>query len=183
MKNINANLFTVVPAIILSVFLLACSDGDNHAPVSSEPTLNIVETAVDDGRFTTLVAALQAAELDDDLSGAGPFTVFAPTDDAFDLLPAETVTALLEPDNKATLIDLLLYHVIDAEVPESEAIALNGTRAVMLSALNVRIDVVDDDLILNLNGNREAMVTVTDIECTNGVIHVINAVLDPDDSP
>jgi uncharacterized surface protein with fasciclin (FAS1) repeats len=98
-------------------------------------------------------------------------------------LPAETVTALLEPDNKATLIDLLLYHVIDAEVPESEAIALNGTRAVMLSALNVRIDVVDDDLILNLNGNREAMVTVTDIECTNGVIHVINAVLDPDDSP
>ncbi|WP_419658081.1 FAS1 domain protein [Desulfosarcina variabilis str. Montpellier] len=183
MKHTNHKVGTLVLAILLSVSLLACSDGDDHAPVSSEPTLNIVETAVDDGRFTTLVAALQAAELDDDLSGTGPFTVFAPTDDAFDLLPVGTVTALLEPDNKATLIDLLLYHMIDAEVPASDAIALDGTSAVMLNALNVRIDVVNDDMILNLNGNREAMVTVTDIECTNGVIHVIDAVLDPADSP
>jgi uncharacterized surface protein with fasciclin (FAS1) repeats len=162
--------------------MLACSDSDNHAPVSPEPTLNIVETAIDDGRFTTLVAALQAAELDDDLSGTGPFTVFAPTDDAFDLLPAGTVAMLLEPANKATLIDLLLFHVIDGEVSASDAIALDGTSAVMLNALKVRIDVVGDDLILNLNGNREAMVTVTDIECTNGVIHVIDAVLDPGDA-
>ena len=182
MKSIDAKFFSIISVFLLSVFMHACSDGDNHGPVSPEPTLNIVETAVDDGRFTTLVAALQAAELDNDLSGDGPFTVFAPTDDAFDLLPAGTVDALLEPANKATLIDLLLYHVIDGEVPASDAIALDGTSAVMLNALNVRIDVVDDDLILSLNGNREAMVTVTDIECTNGVIHVIDAVLDPGDA-
>ena len=182
MKHNDSKYITTISLLILSLFLFACSDSDDHAPVNEEPTLNIVETAVDDGRFTTLVAALQAAELDDDLSGTGPFTVFAPTDDAFDLLPAGTVTTLLEPANSATLIDLLLYHVVDGEVPASDAIALDGTSAVMLNALNARIDVVDGDLILNLGGNREAMLTVTDIECSNGIIHVIDAVLDPGDA-
>jgi fasciclin domain-containing protein len=69
--------------VLISFVLLACGGSDDHDPVSSEPTMNIVETAVEDGRFTTLVAALQAAELDDDLSGPGPFIVFAPTDDVF----------------------------------------------------------------------------------------------------
>ncbi len=143
--------------------------------------MNIVETAIDDGNLTTLVAALQAADLDDDLAGTGPFTVFAPTDDAFALLPAGTLTFLLDPANKAELIDLLTYHVIDGQVSSSDALALDGTSAVMLNALNVRIDVVNGDLILNLNGNRQATVTVTDIAATNGVIHVIDAVLDPGD--
>ena len=144
--------------------------------------MNIVDTAVEDGRFTTLVAALQAAELDDDLSGPGPFTVFAPTDDAFNLLPPGTVDFLLEPANQSTLIDLLLYHVIDGEVFASDAIDLDGTSATMLNALNVRLDVINGDLILNFNGSRQATVTVTDIVATNGVIHVIDAVLDPGDA-
>ena len=182
MKITWSNIISVGSVLFLSFALLACSDGDDHAPVSTEPTLNIVETAVEDGGFTALVAALQAAELDDDLSGPGPFTVFAPTDEAFDLLPPGTVDFLLEPANKAALTDLLLYHVIDGEIFASDAIVLDGTSAVMLNGLNVRIDVVNGDLILNLNGNREAMVTVTDVECTNGVIHIIDAVLDPGDA-
>jgi uncharacterized surface protein with fasciclin (FAS1) repeats len=182
MKLSKSKTISVISIVFFSFVLLACGGSDDHDPVSTEPTMNIVETAVDDGRFTTLVAALQAAELDDDLSGPGPFTVFAPTDDAFDLLPPGTVDDLLEPANKVTLTDILLYHVIDGEVFASDAIDLDGTSATMLNALNVRLDVINDDLILNLNGNREAMVTVTDIVATNGVIHVIDAVLDPGDA-
>ena len=182
MKLSKSKTISVISIVFFSFVLLACGSSDDHDPVSTEPTMNIVETAVDDGRFTTLVAALQAAELDDDLSGPGPFTVFAPTDDAFDLLPAGTVDDLLDPDNKATLIDILLYHVIDGEVFADDAIDLDGTSATMFNALNVRLDVINDDLILNLNGNRQATVTVTDIVATNGVIHVIDAVLDPGDA-
>ena len=111
-----------VRAILLVVFVASAivafgsdSDGDPNA-MNDEPTMDIVETAVADGRFTTLVAALQAAELDDDLAGAGPFTGFATTDDAFDLLPAGTVAALLDPGNKATLIDILTFHVFSGNV-------------------------------------------------------------------
>ena len=182
MKLYNSKIFSVLSVVFFSFVLLACGGSDNHAPDNAEPTMNIVETAVDDGRFTTLVAALQAAELDDDLSEPGPFTVFAPTDDAFDLLPPGTVNTLLEPANKGTLIDILLYHVIDGEVFASDAIDLDGTSATMLNALNVRLDVINGDLILNLNGSRQATVTITDIVATNGVIHVIDAVLDPGDA-
>jgi uncharacterized surface protein with fasciclin (FAS1) repeats len=143
---------------------------------------NIVDTAIADGSFTTLVAALQAAGLDDDLSGAGPFTVFAPTDDAFDLLPPGTVNALLDPANQQTLIDILTYHVIDGDVMAVDAIGLDGTGAAMLNGLMARIDVVNGEVVINLNGNREAVVIITDIETTNGVIHVIDAVLDPGDA-
>lgn len=144
---------------------------------------NVVETAVGAGDFTTLVAALQAAELDDDLSGAGPFTVFAPTDDAFGLLPAGTVATLLEPANKNLLIDILTYHVIAGKVLAADAVALDGSSATMLNGGAMAIDVVGGEVILNLGGNRQATVTVTDIRCTNGVIHVIDAVLDPGDAP
>jgi uncharacterized surface protein with fasciclin (FAS1) repeats len=162
--------------------LTACGDSDGVTPPTPEPTMTIVETAVDDGRFTTLVAALEAAGLVDTLNGPGPFTVFAPTDDAFALLPAGTIEFLLEPTNQSVLTDILLYHVIDGRVSAQDAMSLDGTSAVMLNALNVRIDVVDGDVILNLNGNRQAKVIITDIDTTNGVIHVIDAVLDPDDA-
>ena len=182
MKLSKSKIISPISVVFFSFVLLACSGSDDHDPVITEPTMNIVDTAVEDGRFTTLVAALQAAELDDDLSGPGPFTVFAPTDDAFNLLPPGTVDFLLEPANQSTLIDLLLYHVIDGEVFASDAIDLDGTSATMLNALNVRLDVINGDLILNFNGSRQATVTVTDIVATNGVIHVIDAVLDPGDA-
>jgi uncharacterized surface protein with fasciclin (FAS1) repeats len=167
--------------IVLIVFLLAACSSSNHPPASQEPTLNIVETAIDDGRFTTLVAALEAAGLVDALSGPGPFTVFAPTDDAFDLLPEGTIEFLLA--NIGVLSDILTYHVIDGEVSSTDARGLDGASAVMINGLNMRIDVDNGAIVLNLNGNREAMVIDSDIAATNGVIHVIDAVLDPADAP
>jgi uncharacterized surface protein with fasciclin (FAS1) repeats len=144
---------------------------------------NIVQTAIDDGNFTTLVAALEAAGLDDDLAGPGPFTVFAPTDDAFNRLPAGTVDFLLEPANRNTLINILQYHVLSGNVPAADALALDGGSVTMLNGRALNLDVVNGDLFLNLGGNRQAMVIITDILCTNGVIHVIDAVLDPADAP
>ena len=178
MKLTNLKYVQGLVVLVAALFMISCSSSDHDPPVAQQPTMNIVEIAIDDGNFTTLVAALQAADLDDDLAGPGPFTVFAPTDDAFALLPAGTLTFLLDPANKATLIDILSYHVIDGQVSSSDALNLDGKSAVMLNALNVRIDVDNGALILNLNGNRQATVTVTDIAATNGVIHVIDAVLD-----
>jgi len=183
MKITLTNIILVGSMLFLSLALLACGGSDDHAPVITEPTLNIVETAVDDGRFTTLVAALQAAELDDDLSGPGPFTVFAPTDDAFDLLPPGTVDFLLQPANQATLINLLLYHVFDGSVLSPAAIALDGQSVTMLNGGFMSIDLAASELVLNLGGNRQATVIITDVLSSNGVIHVIDAVLDPADSP
>lgn len=187
MKN---NIIRTPSALALALtlfFLIGCSSSDDSGAVGTNPvqqpaTMNIVETAVDAGNFNTLVTALQAAELDDDLATPGPFTVFAPTDDAFNLLPAGTINFLLDPANQAALIDLLLFHVIDGEVLAADALGLDGTSAVMLNALNLRIDVVNGELILGLNGNRQAKVTVTDIVASNGVIHVIDAVLDTGDA-
>jgi uncharacterized surface protein with fasciclin (FAS1) repeats len=138
---------------------------------------------VANGNFSTLVAALQAAELDDELTGSGPFTVFAPTDDAFNRLPAGTVDFLLEPANQATLIDVLLYHVYDGSVLSPAAITLDGQSVTMLNDGTMSIDLVGGELELNVGGNRPATVTITDVLCSNGVIHVIDAVLDPTDSP
>ena len=146
------------------------------------PVDNIVETLIANGSFNTLVAAIQAAELEDDLSGSGPFTVFAPTDDAFDLLPEGTLDSLLEPANKDTLIDLLTYHVFNGSVLASDAIALDGQSVAMLNGKAMSIDLETDDLVLNLGGIRPATVILTDVLCSNGVIHGIDAVLDPGDA-
>lgn len=186
MNFLKSKYRSMIFMVFLSMVFVACSSSDddnpNAAAPARQPTMNIVETAVDAGTFSTLVTALQAAELDDDLATSGPFTVFAPTDAAFALLPAGTVNFLLDPANQAALIDLLLFHVVGANVPAADAFQLNGTSATMLNALNLRIDDVNGDLVLSLNGNRQATVTVTDIATTNGVIHVIDAVLDTGDA-
>ena len=184
MKLFQKNLNVLVMILFMALALVACGsdDDDNDNAMNGEPTMDIVETAVADGRFTTLVAALEAAELDDDLAGAGPFTVFAPTDDAFDLLPAGTVTTLLDPANKTTLTDILTFHVFSGDVLAADVVTLSGTAATMLNGKDLRIDVIDGSVILSFDGNREAMVIKTDILATNGVIHVIDVVLDPDDA-
>ena len=170
--------------IIMVISLVGCGwiDDDDDDDSGDNDLGTIVEIAAEDGRFTILLQALEAAELDDDLEGDGPFTVFAPTDTAFGLLPAGTVDDLLLPENQATLIDLLLYHAYDDAVMEADVAPLDGTAINMLNGSDMRIDLVGDDVILNLNGNRQATVTVTDIEASNGVIHVIDAVLDPNDA-
>ena len=134
----------------------------------------IVDIAVNDGRFETLVAALQKAELVEALQGEGPFTVFAPTDDAFALLPEGTVPALLE--DVPALTNVLLYHVVEGKVMAADVV--NLTSATTLLGKDVAIEVRDGNVFIN-----DAQVIITDIEADNGVIHVINAVLLPPADP
>lgn len=132
---------------------------------------DIVDTAVGAGSFTTLVAAVQAAGLVDTLKGEGPFTVFAPTDDAFAALPAGTVDDLLKPENKETLIKVLTYHVVPGKVMSTDL--SNGMKAATVEGSEVTI-ATEGGVKVN-----DANVTTADIEATNGVIHVIDAVLLP----
>ena len=133
----------------------------------------IVDIAVADGRFNTLVAAVTAAELVDTLKGEGPFTVFAPTDDAFAALPAGTLDSLLLPENKQALTDILLYHVVSGKVMASDVIGLTSAPTVL--GKDITITIKDGNVFLN----DTVQVIITDIEASNGVIHVIDAVLLP----
>jgi transforming growth factor-beta-induced protein len=132
-----------------------------------EPT--IVEVAQDDGRFETLVAALQAADLAGTLQGEGPFTVFAPTDEAFAKLPEGTVEALLE--DVPTLTEILLYHVVDGQVPSSQVVELSSAETLQGQPVVVS---AGEGVMVN-----DANVVVADVEASNGVIHVIDSVIMP----
>jgi uncharacterized surface protein with fasciclin (FAS1) repeats len=133
---------------------------------------DIVETAVSAGNFKTLVAAVTAAGLVDTLKGKGPFTVFAPTDEAFAKLPAGTVDSLLKPENKAKLVGILTYHVVPAKVMSSE---IAGKKAMVktVQGSEISVDAMNGVMINN------AKVIKADIEASNGVIHVIDTVLLP----
>ena len=133
----------------------------------------IVDIAVADGRFNTLVAAVTAAELVETLSGEGPFTVFAPTDDAFAALPAGTLDSLLLPENKQALTDILLYHVVSGKVMAADVVGLTAAPTVL--GKDITITIKDGKVFLN----DTVQVIITDIEASNGVIHVIDAVLLP----
>lgn len=133
---------------------------------------DIVDTAVAAGSFTTLVAAVQAAGLVDTLKGEGPFTVFAPTDEAFAALPAGTVEDLLKPDNIDTLTAILTYHVLPGKVMAAD-IAGQELMAVTVQGGSVSVNAMNGVMIDAAN------VVQADIEASNGVIHVINAVLMP----
>ncbi len=132
---------------------------------------SILETAVADGRFTTLVAAVKAAKLDTVLAGPGPFTVCAPTDDAFKKLPAGTVEGLLK-DPEGKLKQILLYHVVSGKVMAADVMKL--TSATTVQGGTVTIAVKDGNVMIN-----ESTVIIPDIECSNGVCHAIDAVLIP----
>src|SRR5687768_12261581 len=133
---------------------------------------DIVDTAVSAGSFKTLVAAVKAAGLVDTLKGSGPFTVFAPTDEAFAKLPAGTVEELLKPENKDKLTAILTYHVVPAKAMAKDVAGMSSAKTVNGKKLNLKVD--DDKVVVN-----EAIVTKTDIETSNGVIHAIDAVLMP----
>jgi uncharacterized surface protein with fasciclin (FAS1) repeats len=142
--------------------------------MSTETTAKtIVETAIDNGSFNTLVAAVKAADLVATLSGAGPFTVLAPTDDAFAKLPAGTVESLIKPENKAKLVAILTYHVVAGAVPASTVTALKEADTVQGSKISIEVK----DGSVMLNGNTK--VIITDVHCSNGVIHAIDTVLMP----
>ena len=134
---------------------------------------DIVDTAVAAGSFKTLAKALTAAGLVDTLKGAGPFTVFAPTDDAFAKLPAGTLDDLLKPENKAKLAAILTYHVVAGKVAAADVVKLKTAKTV--NGKDVTIAVAGADVTLN----GTAKVTKTDIAASNGIIHVIDTVLLP----
>jgi uncharacterized surface protein with fasciclin (FAS1) repeats len=133
---------------------------------------DIVDTAVAAGQFKTLAAALDAAGLVETLKGPGPFTVFAPTDEAFGKLPSGTVEGLLKPENKEQLTEILTYHVVPGKVMASDVAKINEAETVNGKAL--KITVGGDSVMVN-----DAKVTATDIAASNGVIHVIDSVILP----
>ena len=176
-----------------ALVLAACGDDDESAETAetteaatettmaptettvAEPTMDIVETATAAGDFTTLVAAVEAAGLVETLQGDGPYTVFAPTDEAFaaaleDLgLTADELLADTE-----TLASILTYHVVEGEVPAADVVGLDGQAVPTVNGADVEITVDGETVMVN-----DATVTTTDIFATNGVIHVIDSVLLP----
>lgn len=176
-------LFSMFLALLMSVSFGAVFEVDTFANMDSnnnieirEPqkTKDIVDIAVNDGRFKTLVTALNAAGLVETLKGQGPFTVFAPTDEAFGKLPKETLETLLKPESKDKLTDVLTYHVFPGKVTAQDVINLSGKEVTMANGKKAKIEVKDNQVYIN-----DAKVIITDIEGKNGIIHVIDTVIIP----
>lgn len=136
------------------------------------PSMDIVETAVAAGQFNTLAAALKAAGLVETLQSEGPFTVFAPTDEAFAKLPEGTVESLLKPENKDQLVAILTYHVVPGEYMASDVVGLDS--ATTVQGDDVSFTVAENGAMIN-----DAKIVKTDIAASNGVIHVIDSVILP----
>lgn len=177
--------FMVTLACSGAVLLLGSSSGfaDCGPCAASKPACettcdqtkgkDIVDTAVAAGSFKTLATALTEAELVETLKGKGPFTVFAPTDKAFGKLPEGTIEELLKPENREKLTAILTYHVVPGKVMAKDVVDLETAKTVQGSKL--KIEVRDGKVYID-----EARVVKADIECTNGVIHVIDGVLLPE---
>ncbi|EDM43701.1 hypothetical protein SCB49_08923 [unidentified eubacterium SCB49] len=148
------------------------------------PSKNIIENAVNSKDHTTLVAAVKAADLVETLSGNGPFTVFAPTNAAFDKLPAGTVATLLKPENKATLQGVLTYHVLAGRYNATaiiKAITKGGGTATFttVNGAKLKASLKGKSVILTDEGGNTATVTIADVNQSNGVIHVVDTVVLP----
>ena len=157
LRRISFAIFAVLPMAFASI------------PAKAQ---DIDDTAIAAGQFNTLVAAVQAAGLVDVLKGDGPFTVFAPTDDAFAALPEGTVENLLKPENKDQLVAVLTYHVVPGKIMSSD-IAGEKTEVASVEGSELSVDATDG---VKVDG---AVVVAADIETTNGVIHVIDQVVLP----
>jgi len=157
--------------IAAQFIFIASQAGAGHHEKKAEAK-DIVDTAVAAGQFKTLAAALEAADLVGTLKGDGPFTVFAPTDAAFAKLPAGTVESLLKPENRDQLVAILTYHVVPGKVEAADVVKLD--EATTVNGQDVRITVADNGVQVN-----NANVIKTDIEASNGVIHVIGTVILP----
>jgi uncharacterized surface protein with fasciclin (FAS1) repeats len=160
----NMGLHKVLLAAVIAVF----SAGFAFAGAKKD----VVDTAVEAGSFKTLVAAVQAAGLVETLKGKGPFTVFAPTDDAFAKLPAGTVESLLKPENKDKLVSILTYHVVPGRVASGD-LAGKKTEAKTVQGGTLAIDATSGVKV------NDATVVTADVEATNGIIHVVDTVILP----
>ncbi len=171
--NIMTKTSKLLTIAMMAIFTMSAIAGGSYKKKSKD----IVDTAVSAGSFNTLVAAVKAAGLVDTLKGDGPFTVFAPTDEAFAKLPAGTIENLLKPENKDQLAAILTYHVVSGKVKAKDVV--NLTEATTVQGSNVDIMVKDGGVVLNGNSN----VVTTDIGTSNGVIHVIDTVILPPTTP
>jgi uncharacterized surface protein with fasciclin (FAS1) repeats len=158
-----------IPALFAALLLLAT---EVHAGGYGKKQADIVDTAVSAGSFNTLAAALQAGGLVDTLKADGPYTVFAPTDEAFAKLPDGTVEMLLLPENKDKLVEILTYHVVAGKVTSAEVVTLESAQTA--NGSDVAIKVVDETVFIN-----DSRVVAVDIEASNGVIHVVDSVILP----
>ena len=178
MKKITVALATVAVAAIAFAPVAHADCGADHAKKASHAghdhaSKDIVDTAVEAGSFKTLVAAVQAAGLVDVLKGEGPYTVFAPTDEAFAKLPEGTVEMLLKPENKDRLVEVLTYHVVKGRVYSTDALAAKRAATLGGEEITISVDAKQGAMV-----NRARLVA-TDIDASNGVIHVIDGVLIP----
>lgn len=163
MKNLMKRSLAVAAALALGIAA---------AHAGKAPKKDIVDTAVAAGSFNTLATALQAAGLVDTLKGKGPFTVFAPTDEAFAKLPAGTVESLLKPENKEKLVSILTYHVVPGSVGSDQVVKMSSAKTVQ--GQSARISATGGNVMID-----GAKVVKTDILASNGVIHVIDSVILP----
>ena len=170
MKRFGKKSYTLALFAILALALAGAASAGHHSAKR-----DIVDTAVAADSFGTLVAAVQAAGLVEALKGDGPFTVFAPTDEAFAKLPEGTVENLLQPENLDRLTEILTYHVVSGRVSARQAAGLD--RAETLNGQELGIDFRDGRLKVD-----DASVVANDIDCENGVIHVIDSVLIPEEA-
>lgn len=190
-------------AVVAALVLGACGSDDEDGADASETTeqsadapmesttaedeagdeeaasADIVDTAIEAGSFETLVTAVQAAELEETLRSDGPFTVFAPTDDAFAALPEGTVDTLLQ-DPTGDLADILTYHVVEGAVMAADVVEMDGQEVTTVNGATATVNVGDDGSVslTDATGN-QVNVVETDIETSNGVIHVLDGVLMP----
>ena len=170
--SFDGKVLTVIGAKVVKADI-AASNGVIHVIDSvMMPKPNIVEAASAAGKFATLLAAATAAGLAPTLADGGPFTVFAPTDEAFAKLGKDTIADLLKPENKANLVNILKYHVVSGTVPSSAAVKLKSAKAINGQELNLSFD----GKVLSINDSK---VIMADVEACNGVIHVIDTVLLP----
>ena len=167
----SMNKFVKIASFMAAATLVLSLSQQTSARPKPAPK-DIVDTAVAAGSFKTLVAALQAAGLVDTLKSNGPFTVFAPTDEAFAKLPAGTVEDLLKPENKTKLLAILTYHVVPGKVLASQVTKMDPAKTV--NGESLAISIKDGTVMVD-----NAKVVKTDILCSNGVIHVIDSVLLP----
>jgi uncharacterized surface protein with fasciclin (FAS1) repeats len=157
----------MLTAMTLVLTMFSFAQADHHGMKK-----DIVDVAVENGSFTTLVAAVQAAGLVDTLKGEGPFTVFAPTDEAFAKLPAGTVESLLLPENKDKLVAILTYHVVPGKVMAADVVKVDSAATVQGQSVTVSVE----GSTVSIDG---AKVVLADVAASNGVIHVIDSVILP----
>lgn len=166
------NSLKIVTMALAAILLIAMAPFTNKNAEQDHNHHNIVELASDTENLSTLVAAVQAAGLVETLSGDGPFTVFAPTNEAFDALPDGTLETLLDPENRDMLIDILTYHVVAGEVMSGDL--SDGMMAETVQGSQISISISDYGVKID-----DASVVQADVEASNGVVHIIDSVILP----